>query len=132
LLRPERTGVKCVLEYGDEILLVRLAYAHKKWTVPGGAPEKGETLEETARREIKEEVGIKDIRSIRSLGSYFRDVEHKQDTLHCFLVAVGTKDFSVDGLEVAEAGWFKKDTLPEDLGSQVKVVLQKYFDHKEN
>lgn len=43
-------------------LLIQYGWGH--WEFPRGMIEKGETLEETARREIKEEVGIEDVKFI--------------------------------------------------------------------
>jgi 8-oxo-dGTP pyrophosphatase MutT (NUDIX family) len=43
-------------------LLIQYGWGH--WEFPRGLIEKGENLEETARREIKEEVGIEDIKFI--------------------------------------------------------------------
>src|SRR5690606_24956929 len=45
---------------GDEVLLIRRAlppYA-KLWTFPGGRMEAGESAEECARREVREELGV--------------------------------------------------------------------------
>lgn len=58
-----------VLVYNDqgEILLVTSHKWQDKWMVPGGGVEWGESLEETVRREIKEETTL-DITDIHLLG----------------------------------------------------------------
>ena len=45
---------------GEDVLLVRRARPplQGSWTIPGGAQSVGETMEETARRELREEAGI--------------------------------------------------------------------------
>ena len=59
---PERplVGVGALVVRGDEVLLVRRANEPGKglWSIPGGLQDVGETLEEAARREIREETGI--------------------------------------------------------------------------
>lgn len=50
-----------VLNEGNDVLLIRRGQEPNKglWTIPGGRQEPGETLFETAHREIMEETGIK-------------------------------------------------------------------------
>ena len=59
---PERpwVGIGCVVMRGDNVLLVRRARPplQGSWTIPGGAQSLGETMEEAARRELREEAGI--------------------------------------------------------------------------
>lgn len=43
---------------GDHTLLIRHEGAPDAWGTPGGGHEPGETLSETARREVREETGI--------------------------------------------------------------------------
>ncbi|MFC1920752.1 NUDIX hydrolase [Chloroflexota bacterium] len=49
----------CVFK-GDKVLLIQRGNqpSKGKWSVPGGAIELGETIQETAKREIAEECGI--------------------------------------------------------------------------
>jgi ADP-ribose pyrophosphatase YjhB (NUDIX family) len=53
-------GVGVVLFRDDEVLLVKRAKPpiSDNWSIPGGAQELGETVRETALRELKEETGI--------------------------------------------------------------------------
>src|SRR5438067_13089326 len=57
--RPEVQGVKCVLTDGDQVLLVRHTYGHREWDLPGGAVKRDEPPLNAARREMHEELGIR-------------------------------------------------------------------------
>jgi 8-oxo-dGTP pyrophosphatase MutT (NUDIX family) len=54
LYRPSAYGL---ILSGDQILLLRYQ-ADPKWTMPGGAVEKGERIEAALHREIQEETGV--------------------------------------------------------------------------
>jgi 8-oxo-dGTP pyrophosphatase MutT (NUDIX family) len=51
---------------GVEILVCK-AVSYHKWVLPKGWVDKGETLEQTARREVREETGV-NARIVESLG----------------------------------------------------------------
>ncbi len=64
-------GVSCemIIKAGNKILMGKRgkAFGEGSWAFPGGHLEKGEKVEECARRELKEEVGIEPI-EIKLLG----------------------------------------------------------------
>lgn len=104
---------------------MRIDYAHKRWGVAGGAVNRGETFEAAARRELFEEVGISaDV--VHKMGEYFLIYENCPVTNHVFLYRAQNKDFKIDGLEIAEAGWFKPDQLPVPHQPHVERISAMY------
>jgi ADP-ribose pyrophosphatase YjhB (NUDIX family) len=57
--RPFASVAACVLK-GERILVIKRATQPSKglWSVPGGVVELGETIQDTAKRELNEECGI--------------------------------------------------------------------------
>ncbi len=64
-----RNAAGCVIIKDNSILLLH-RIDKDWWEVPGGKGEPGETLEQTAIRELKEEL-LCDVRLVRKLGSTF-------------------------------------------------------------
>ena len=57
------------LRIEDTILLVKQAYGKQFWSLPGGVVEFGESVDQAAVREVKEETGL-EIRLKRVVGLY--------------------------------------------------------------
>lgn len=95
----------------DQILL-----AHNKNFRPGmysvlaGFMEPGEEFEDTARREVCEEVGIK-IKHIKYFGS--QSWPFPDSLMVGFLGEYESGEIQVDGVEIETADWFCRDQLPE-------------------
>lgn len=74
-----RVGIGIVVLRGDAVLLVRRGRppALGRWSLPGGGQELGETAEEAARRELREETGLEVGRLVLAghVDSIHRDAE---------------------------------------------------------
>lgn len=60
----EKSAGAVVFRKNKEIKYLLIQYGLGHWEFPRGLIEKGESLEEAAQREIKEEVGIEDIQFV--------------------------------------------------------------------
>lgn len=98
---------------GDKILLVKNNNpSYKHYGLVAGFMEIGETLEETVRREVSEEVGlrVKNIRYYKSQPWAF-----SESILVGFYADVAGDTLPVlDGRELSEARWFHRDELPAE------------------
>jgi 8-oxo-dGTP pyrophosphatase MutT (NUDIX family) len=79
------------------------------WTLPKGQPNKGETLEETALREVAEETGLA-VRIVRRVGQidYFfvQSGTRFHKTVHFFLMEPTGGDLDAHDREFEEVRWF--------------------------
>jgi ADP-ribose pyrophosphatase YjhB (NUDIX family) len=128
-VRPKSFGVKGVLQYKQEVLLIRNSYGPAGWSFPGGGVKKHESLKRAVTREVLEEVGV-EIHNPHYIGHYFTAREYKKDLVHCFIAHVKNKSYAIDNSEVAEAQWFPLNDLPHmtSSGALAVKVLNSYND----
>lgn len=93
---------------GVEVVLVGYR-RDDTWTLPKGTPKEGETVEETALREVSEETGVQ-TRIVGDLGSIQysfgrRGVRYDKEVRHFLMEATGG-DVSLHDAEYDEARWF--------------------------
>src|SRR5438093_13780789 len=62
-------AASAVVEDGQGRVLLHLRRDNQLWALPGGTMDIGETIEQTAIREVKEETGV-DIEIVRLVGIY--------------------------------------------------------------
>lgn len=88
------------------------------WSMPKGHIEAGETTEQTAIREVKEETGIS-ARVLAPLGTidYWFVAERRRvhKTVHHFILEATGGELSDEDMEVTEVGWFPLAELDDIL-----------------
>ena len=106
-------AVGAIVIRDNKVLLVKRGQPPGKglWAIPGGRVELGETLQEAAEREIKEEVNL-DFEIKKKLGFYESQREGKRFISLLFLGSwAGEMKFQES--EISEAGWFTYDEAKE-------------------
>lgn len=125
LKRPLTLGVRVALENEKgEFLLVRHTYV-KGWYLPGGGVELGETCDDAARKEVWEEAGIRMQGDLSLFGLYYNLAASPRDHVVLYhLVEDHTVADFKPNREIAEAGFFSEDDLPEEITKATKRRIE--------
>jgi 8-oxo-dGTP pyrophosphatase MutT (NUDIX family) len=122
LRRPDTEGVKCLLLHEENVLLVRHTYGRRCWDMPGGGVRRREAPADTARREMREELGITGAEFVEA-GTIHGRHSFRRDTVHLFHARLPSPDVTPNLAELATVRWFARQQLPPDLGPYVRVVI---------
>lgn len=103
-------AVIVAVERGDTLLLARASrFAENLYSVLAGFTEPGESLEDTVRREIKEEVGI-EVKNIRYFGS--QPWPYPDSLMIGFTAEWASGEIAIDDDEINDARWFTVEDMP--------------------
>lgn len=118
-------AVIIAVTHGNRLLLSKYAgREYKKYALLAGFAEIGEPIEETVRREVMEEVGlkVKNIRYYKSQPWSFTDT-----LLFGFYAELdGIEDITLDRQELAMAEWFEREDIPvayEDCSLTNEMIM---------
>ena len=109
-----------------EIVLIKRKNPPYGWAIPGGFVDYGESLEETAVREAKEETNL-DVKLIKQFHTYS---DPKRDPRHHSISTVyigkgdGIPRAKDDALEI---GIFNESNLPAEIAFDHRSILNDYF-----
>jgi ADP-ribose pyrophosphatase YjhB (NUDIX family) len=108
------------------VILIRRKNPPYGWAIPGGFVDYGESLEEAAVREAKEETNL-DVKLIRQFHTYSdpkRDPRHHSISTVYVAKAKGTPKAEDDALEI---GIFDESNLPDEIAFDHRLILKDYF-----
>lgn len=101
----------CLVTRGREILLARnVNFPAGRYSALAGFLEAGESIEDAIHREVEEEVGLS-VTDLRYFSSQSWPFPHS--LMIAFTAEYASGELRPNGHEIAEAGWFRRDNLPQ-------------------
>jgi len=111
---------------GSRLLMSRYAgRSYKNYALIAGFAEFGEAMEDTVRREVMEEVGLK----VKNITYYKSQPWGMSSSLLCgyFCELDGPDQITLEEDELAEAGWYERDDidlLPDEMTLTREMILE--------
>jgi len=117
-------GVVVSDERGRVLLLCHTLRGGSGWGVPGGFIARGEQPEEAVRREVREETGL-ELEAVEL--AFVRTLRHAQQVECIFRgrMRAAALQGQQSSFEVERAEWFSRDSLPPDLGSDQRRLIER-------
>jgi len=113
-----QVGTAIIITKDDKVLLMKRKGPHGQgtWSTPGGHLDFGETPEQCAAREAKEEVGLDvvDVRFRAVTNDVFEETGKHYITIWMDGSSTGEPTMASER-EISEIGWFAWDALPSPL-----------------
>jgi len=133
LRRPMTLGTRGLVhdEVSNSVFLIRHTYV-PGWQLPGGGVEVGETMEEALERELAEEGNIEFTAPPMLRSLHFNARSSRRDHVAFYLITGfrQTGPRLPDG-EIAEAGFFPLDRLPEATTPATLQRIREVFEGAE-
>ena len=133
---PMLSAGATVVVIKDKKIFLNLRSDTNTWGIPGGALELGETLQETAARELKEETNLKadsfillNVFSGKDFYFLYPNGDELYSVVTLFLAEGVTGDVKITDDESFELKYFSKDELPE-LESRAEVIIDWLIEKK--
>lgn len=108
------------------------------WALPGGGHDIGESIEQTAVREVKEETGL-DVEVTRLVGIYtnpahvvaFTDGEVRQQFSLCFTTKLRGGELAIDH-ESTDIAWTQPADIEQlEMHPSMRLRIQHYLDQRD-
>ncbi|UCF71595.1 MAG: NUDIX hydrolase [candidate division WOR-3 bacterium] len=121
--------VDIIIEINEKVVLIKRRNPPYGWALPGGFIDYGESAEQAAVREAKEETGL-DVTLVRQFHCYSDPSrDPRQHTISLVFIAQGSGVPKACD-DAADIGLFAPDEIPEMLAFDHRRILSDFFDRE--
>ena len=132
-----QTGASIIVEDAQGRILMQQRSDDGTWSYPGGRIEIDETVEDGARREVREECGL-EVGALRLLGVLSgKELNHVypngNEVCGIDIVYVSrdyTGSLSAEDGEVKNMGFYPIDPLPHPISTMNAIQIQAYLEYR--
>jgi ADP-ribose pyrophosphatase YjhB (NUDIX family) len=114
-------GAVVVDDQGRVLLLKHVFRMGTGWGIPGGFIDEGEQPEAAIKRELVEETGLEIVQAELAFVRTLKAINHVEIIFRCKPVGLA----SARSLEIKELAWFDRDKLPDDLGRDQRLIINR-------
>ncbi|MCH4886277.1 NUDIX domain-containing protein [Acidaminobacter sp. JC074] len=130
-------GANVIIENEHGLILLHHRTDRDWWGLPGGAMELGESLEETAKREVFEEVNLNcnmlklfNVYSGQELYYKYPDGNEVYNVTTTYISDDYSGEITVEKTEGRDARFFDIDEIPKNLSSTITCILGDYLEYR--
>ncbi len=114
---------------GDEIVLIMRKNEPRGWAIPGGFVDYGESMEDAAIREAREETSL-DVTLVEQLHTYSSpDRDPRHHTISTVYIAKGN-GVPEAADDASDIGVFREEKIPKPLMFDHEKIIGDYFRRK--
>ncbi len=127
--RP-KVGIGVIVFRNGKILIGERTGNHGSGTfmIPGGHLEFGETFEETAKREVEEETGLKNI-TIKAVVSIGNDIAYDKHYVSIGILAESLEGepYNAEPLKSQNWQWYDPQNIPDNIFLPSKKAIENWL-----
>ncbi len=117
--------IDAVIIKDNKVLLIKRGTQPDRgfWAVPGGYVNWNESVEDSVRREVKEETNL-DVKQLKLIGVYSSPKRHPKQLINITYL-VGVSDGRLKhGDDALDAKWVKLEDLPDKLALDHREIIE--------
>lgn len=125
-MKTPKLTIDIIINIEGKIVLIKRKNPPYGWALPGGFVDYGETVENAAIREAKEETGL-DLKNMKQFHVYSEPSRDPRGHNISVVFTAEGKGIPKASDDAKEIGLFSQNDLPKDIAFDHREILEDYF-----